>query len=405
MRACSNAPALDELALPFMNSPKQRICWLTPDYFLDVDAHIVPLLARYYDIDWVLIHTHNTERHSDGLIFDDFKPRPYKLKYRQRDPRIIVDYWRLLLAIRRSNVDLVYVSFHGLPFFFPLAFLLLHRSKLIYGIHNVTTPSGAVNERAMRLYHRYVFRNIDQFHVFSKYQLRAISRLLPQKRHYYAPLPLENYGPSEATPPRDRIRFLFFGYIREYKRLDLLIKSFQAVRETEAGGVDLIIAGNCDNWSHYQTMITDSDGIETRIKVIPNRDIPDLLSSCHYVVLPYQDGAQSAVLNLAYHYNKPVIASDIEAFKDLVVEGITGFLFKSKSTDSLTAVMTAVTQQHKQAYHELQRNIREYVIKEQSTEQILAKYRLLLEECLAHQRRGGVGSARQCQNGHTALGL
>src|SRR4029077_2457295 len=104
-------------------------------------------------------------------------------------------------------------------------------------VHNVTTPSGAVNERAMRLYHRYVFKKIDQFHVFSKYQLSAISRLLPDKRHYYAPLPLENYGISQLTAPPDRVRFLFFGYIREYKRLDLLIKSFQALREAQGGAV------------------------------------------------------------------------------------------------------------------------------------------------------------------------
>ena len=371
-----------------MNLTKTRICWLTPDYFLDVDAHIVPLLSRFYEIDWILIHTHNTERQADGLISDDFKPRPYNLKYRQRDPRILLNYWNLLLSIRRSTPDLVYVSFHGLPYFFPLVFLLLQRSKVIYGVHNVTTPSGAVNEHAMRLYHRYVFRNIDQFHVFSKYQLSAISRLLPHKRHYYAPLPLENYGPSDVLPPTNRIRFLFFGYIREYKRLDILIRAFQAVRRVEGSGVELVVAGNCDDWSHYQAMITDGDGIETMIRIIPNRDIPNLLSSCHYVVLPYQDGAQSAVLNLAYQYHKPVIASDIEAFKNLVVEGSTGFLFKKNSTDSLTNVLATVIRKHKQLYHTLQRDIKEYVIKEQSTEYIVAKYRLLLDDCLTHQELG-----------------
>jgi len=134
-------------------------------------------------------------------------------------------------------------------------------------------------------------------------------------------------------------------------------------------------------------MITDGDGIETMIRIIPNRDIPNLLSSCHYVVLPYQDGAQSAVLNLAYQYHKPVIASDIEAFKDLVVEGSTGFLFKKNSTDSLTDVLNTVIRKHRQLYQTLQGNIKEYAIKEQSTDYIVAKYRLLLDDCLTHQQR------------------
>ena len=369
-----------------MVSLKKKICWITPDYFLDVDAHVVPKLSPYYEIDWILISTHNTERHSDGLVFDEFKPREYKLKYRQRDPRIILDYYKLLLAVSKWDPDLVYVSFHGLPYFFPVVFLLLDRHKIVYGVHNVTTPTGAVNERAMRLYQRYVFNKLECFHVFSIYQLSAISQLLPNKRHYYAPLPLEDYGPSNVIPPTDMIRFLFFGYIREYKGLVLLIKAFQDLYKVEKRHIELLIAGHCDNWEYYRARITISKGIKTRIEVIPNKDIPDLISSCHYMILPYKDGAQSAVLNLAYQYTKPVIASDIKAFKQCVIEGSTGFLFQSTSSDSLTAVMKDAILQHNRRYHILQHNIREYVEKECAIDKTITKYKLFLDECLNQER-------------------
>jgi glycosyltransferase involved in cell wall biosynthesis len=364
---------------------KKKICWLTPDYFLNVDAHIVPHLSRYYDLEWILINTYNTTRHSDGLLTDAFTARKYTLSHRQRDPRILLDYCKLLFAIRNSGADLVYVSFHGLPYFFPIVFLLLDRHKIIYGVHNVTTPTGAggaINERAMRLYHRYVFKNIEQFHVFSTSQLKTISQLLPSKRHYYAPLALEDYGPSDITPPTDKIRFLFLGYIRQYKGVDLLIESFQRLHNIGARRVELLIAGSCDNWEYYRPLITSSERIKTRIELIPNKDIPDLVSSCHYVILPYTDGTQSGILNLAYRYNKPVIVSDIDAFKQFVVEGSTGFMFHSKSSDSLTAVIRDTILQHDKRYRILQNNIEQYVKKELSLDRLITKYRVLLDECM-----------------------
>jgi glycosyltransferase involved in cell wall biosynthesis len=349
---------------------KKKIYWITPDYFLCADAFIVPHLSKEYEIEWILINTLNTKRKSDGLLFGSFKPKEYNLKYRQKDPRIILQYFKLLKKIRQSESDLIYISFHGLPYFFPIFFLLINPNNVIYGAHNVSTPKGASNERLMRIYHAYVFKRIRYFHVFSNYQLNIIRQLLPGKKHYYAPLALENYGESDVTPSNKIIRFLFFGYIREYKRLDLLINSFLDLRKSGLHNIELYIAGNCDNWQYYKSLITNNEGINVRIEIIPNEDIPDLVSSCHYMVLPYQDGAQSAVLTLAYQYNKPVIASYIDSFKQFVVEGSTGFFFKSQSQESLTSVMKNVILNHDTIYERLKINISVFVKKEFSINEI-----------------------------------
>lgn len=369
-----------------MPKMKKKICWITPDYFLCVDAFIVPMLSNEYEIDWILINTRNTKRTSDGLVFNTFKPREYNLKYRQKDPRIILQYYRFLKDIRNLDNDLIYISFHGLPYFFPLFFLLINTDKVIYGAHNVSTPKGASNERLMRIYHDYVYHRIKYFHVFSKSQLSVIRKLLPNKESYYAPLALEDYGASNITPPDDVIRFLSFGYIREYKRLDLLIKSFQDLYHSGIQNIELYIAGNCDNWEYYKSMITINDRIITRIEIIPNKDIPDLISSCHYMVLPYQDIAQSAVLTLAYQYNKPVIVSDIDPFKEFVVDGSTGFFFKSQSQDSLSSVMREVILNHGAIYQTLKNNITALIKKEYSITSIVFKYKTFLDECIARNR-------------------
>src|SRR5581483_7217862 len=140
-----------------MQIRNRSIAWLTPDYFFPVDARIVPELAKYYSIDWILIKTIDSQRSCDGLLSNDFRPRVFTLRYRQRDPRVIAQYTDLLSSIRKSGADLLYTSFHGLPYFFPVLSLLMDRDKLIYGVHNVHTPRGASNEWSMRIYQKYAF--------------------------------------------------------------------------------------------------------------------------------------------------------------------------------------------------------------------------------------------------------
>jgi len=365
-----------------MEKISNRICWITPDYYLVVDTFKVPHLIHEFNIEWILINTYKTKRKTEGLLTGDCKPNVLNLKYRQRDPRIIWQYIKFLYKIRKSNADIIYNSFLGFPYFFPLLFLFIHPQKIIWGVHNVSTPKGASDERWMDLYQNYAFRRLRNFHVFSEFQLSILKKLVPYKNHYYTPLTLEDYGISTVLPPNDKVRFLFFGYIKEYKRLDLLINSFRELRNSGVENIELLIAGNCENWSYYEALIDKDNAIKTRIEMIPNKDIPDVVSSCHYLVLPYKDGAQSGVLNVAYQYNKPVIVSDIDSFKQFVIDGNTGFFFKNESQESLTNILKKVISDHDENYQKLKDNIKSFVEKELAIENVVMKYKEMLQDCL-----------------------
>jgi glycosyltransferase involved in cell wall biosynthesis len=361
---------------------KKRICWVTPDYFQSVDSNIVPFLTDDYDIKWIIINTKNSKRKSDEAIRDTLLLKEIHLKYKQRDPRIVFQFIKLLMDIRKENYDLVYISFHGLPYFFPIFFTLIDSNKVIYGAHNVSTPKGASNEKLMRAYHHYAYKRFKKFQVFSKFQLDVITKMQPGKKHYYAPIALKDYGTSVVTPPKDVIRFLFFGYIRDYKRLDLLLKSFQYLYDSGTKNIELYIAGNCENWKLYEVLIAKDSPIITRIEIIPDKDIPDLVSACHYMVLPYKDGAQSGVLTLAYQYNKPVIVSDIESFKQFVVEGLTGFSFKNGSEEDLSNVLKNVVDEHQNNYQYLKDHIKVYVEEEFAIGKIIERYKNFLNDSI-----------------------
>lgn len=366
-----------------MESQKKKICWITPDYFLIVDAPKVPFLSKDFDISWILINTYNTNRKPDGLLKHEFKPEEYNLRYRQKDPRIVLQYLSFIMKIRRLKADLIYISFHGFPYFLPLFLFFINPEKIVWGVHNVRTPKGASNSRLMDRYQDYVFRKIRNIHVFSDYQLGVAKELFPDKKHFLIPLTLEDYGISKLQPPENTIRFLFFGYIKEYKGLDLLIKSFRDLRQSGYSNIELMIAGTCDNWSLYETMINGDSAIKTRIESIPNNEIPDVVCSCHYIVLPYRDSAQSGVLNISFQYNRPVIISDIDAFKNSVNDGTTGYFFKNGSENSLTEVMKKAIDGHQTKYLKMKENMKIYVEEKFAMDTILEKYRHLLNNCLS----------------------
>ena len=131
---------------------------------------------------------------------------------------------------------------------------------------------------------------------------------------------------------------LFFGLIRDYKGLDLLITSMNKFFDINAD-IKLVIAGECyGNKNKYISMIQNSkysDKILWKEEYIDEDQVSVYFSASDVVVLPYINASQSGVIPLAYNYNKPVIVSNLEGLKEVVLDGKTGHVFNHKSEDGL----------------------------------------------------------------------
>ena len=89
---------------------------------------------------------------------------------------------------------------------------------------------------------------------------------------------------------------------------------------------------------------------------IPEKKIPILFSACDVVVLPYRTASQSGVIPLSYHYNKPVITSNIKSLVEVVENGKTGHIFNSES-DLKLSILDFFDKYDSQLY---ENNIKEY---------------------------------------------
>ena len=133
--------------------------------------------------------------------------------------------------------------------------------------------------------------------------------------------------------------FLFFGFIRPYKGLDVLLNSLQSLEKQMSNYIVLVVGESYERIEKYKVIVPKElkHKVIWENKYIGERDIGKFFSASDVLVLPYRSCTQSGVVQVGYHYGLPVVASDIKGFQDYVVEGQTGYLFKSGSSEDLAA--------------------------------------------------------------------
>ena len=131
--------------------------------------------------------------------------------------------------------------------------------------------------------------------------------------------------PSELAS-KDKPYFLFFGRIDKYKGLSRLLHAYSAIRDHTQW--DLVVAGNGTLSDEEQQIINDNlDRIHQIKRYIKDEEMCWLFQHAECTVLPYIEASQSGVLSISYHYNKPVIVSDVDGLTEFVKNYNTGLIF------------------------------------------------------------------------------
>lgn len=133
--------------------------------------------------------------------------------------------------------------------------------------------------------------------------------------------------------PKDKKLLLYFGYIRDYKGLDLLIEAMSKL----GNEYHLILAGECyGDFSKYSLQIEDlhiADKITIINRYIPDFEVTLLFSAADICVLPYKSATQSGVTAIALHFEIPLIVTNVGGLKELVFHEKTGLLVDRPETD------------------------------------------------------------------------
>ena len=177
----------------------------------------------------------------------------------------------------------------------------------------------------------------------------------------------DNFGPlqhkqsmrSKLGIPMDAKLCLFFGFIRKYKGLDLLL---QAMKELNAidDKIHLLVAGEFyDEEESYLNIIKELDlkNIHLHTDFIPNNQVSDYFSACDLVVQPYRTATQSGVSQVAYHFEKPMVVTNVGGLAEFVPEGKTGYVCEPEPKSIAKSVKTYFDNPNKEA---MQAEIKEF---------------------------------------------
>lgn len=250
---------------------------------------------------------------------------------------------------RLRDRDLVVYStvsaFHAIPFRI-MAAGLGRRVKQSVIVHNVVPHLGG--KRHHRLLNRLLYRRVDEVIVHSDAQ-RALA--LPSAGRTpvtVATMPLPDLVgiPRDADDPArvaarepGPLRLLFFGMVREYKGVDVLLDALARTADAE-----LTIAGEfwqpVDDFRAQIARLGLDHRVTLRPGYVPIHDTAPLFAAADALVLPYRGASASNNVELARRFGLPVVASAVGTFTRDIRDDVDGYLVPPADPDALAAALT-----------------------------------------------------------------
>lgn len=249
--------------------------------------------------------------------------------------------------INRLQPDMVIIQWWH-PYFAPCYFILtrlLRHTKIVFVCHNVFPHERFPMDRFLT---KLTLKGGDGFIVHSRSDGKELETI--QKNVEYRVAVHPTYNAFKLTDmsreeARKRLRLaddekvmLFFGFVRPYKGLKYLLEAMSAVRK-QVKGVRLLVVGEFGSDRDTYMQQIDSLGIRDMVTCyegyIPDTDVEQYFAACDVVVLPYESATQSGIVQIAYGFEKPVIATNVGGLPDVVWNGKTGLLVETQNSEAL----------------------------------------------------------------------
>ncbi len=198
---------------------------------------------------------------------------------------------------------------------------------------------------------KYFSKSVDAFITMSKSVFKEIEDVSVDKPIKYTPHPIydiygdtlnKNIAKKSLSLLPEFNYILFFGLIRDYKGLDLLLQAM-ATQELRKTNIKLIIAGEFySNREKYEKIIKENKIEENVIlfpKFIPDNEVNIYFSAADIVVQPYKTATQSGVTQIAYHFNKPMIVTNVGGLPEIVPNKKCGYVVEQKPAEISNAII------------------------------------------------------------------
>jgi glycosyltransferase involved in cell wall biosynthesis len=246
--------------------------------------------------------------------------------------------------------DVIHFQWLPLPFIDKLYLSRLEKvAPLVLTLHNTTLFHGSPTSRLQGFGFESVFKHFGAVLVHTEFSRKKILEkgwCAPEKIHVIPHGVLECHQGTASVPSTgtgQEQKLLFFGHVRVYKGVDLLIRAFARLPPDLLATTRLVIAGKPGMDASELQLLAQTLGVNGRIewhlRFVPDEEIPEFFSQASMVVLPYRDIDQSGVLMTAIAFEKPIVASRIGGIPEVIQDGIHGRLVQPGDINGLAAAL------------------------------------------------------------------
>lgn len=281
-------------------------------------------------------------------------PAPEDLKiYRKINSCNPFNWIKIGKEIKKKNPDLVITRF-WLPFMAPCLGTIERvvkrnkHTKVVSLVDNIIPHEKRIGDK---IFASYFVKSTQGFVAMSRSVLEDLSLFDSKKPRVYSPHPLyDHYGLRISNQEAQNNLgldtsckyVLFFGFIRGYKGLDLLLDAFGNKRLRELN-VKLIVAGEFyGNEEQYMKQIKDL-GIEDRVELhtyfIPDDKVNNYFCAADIVAQPYKTATQSGVTQVAFHFEKSMLVTNVGGLPEIVPHGKIGYVVEPDANEIAKALI------------------------------------------------------------------
>lgn len=251
------------------------------------------------------------------------------------------------MKIRKMKPDFLIMQWWH-PYFSPCYMLLssvLRKIPKLFVCHNVFPHERFPMDRFLT---KRVLKKGAGFITHSKMDADDLKSIVSRPNYETTVLPtfnafkIKDMSRDEARStlriPDDRKILLFFGFVREYKGLKHIINAMPEIVRHDSS-IQLMIVGEFGSDKTDYMNLIEKSGVSSSITVvdgyIPDKEIEKYFAACDLVVLPYESATQSGIVQIAYSFEKPVIATEVGGLPEVVIDGKTGYIVPPKNPKAL----------------------------------------------------------------------
>ena len=267
-------------------------------------------------------------------------PRPEDLDIKRKVNSINPFNWiKVGRELKKKNADLLIIKF-WLPLMAPCFGTIARivkgngKTKVVSILDNIIPHEHRPGDKILS---KYFVSSIDAFIAMSKSVYDDLKSLNDKKPCLMSPHPIyDNFGTavsreeavgSLGLDPSAKY-LLFFGFIRDYKGLDILLKAI-ADERIKNSDIKLIVAGEFYNNSETYFELEKQLGLEGKIiwrtDFIADEQVKNYFCASDIIVQPYKTATQSGVTQIAYHFEKPMLVTNVGGLPEIVPNGKVGY--------------------------------------------------------------------------------